>query len=124
MTFEEGLYNGLKSIVSNRIYPMTAPQDSEVPYMIYSLGQTVRPNELDGFRNLIEQQFQLDTFHTNYGSLKSIHSSIISTLKTFNNSTVGVYVQEITIDTEAISYEPSVEKHRGTIEFTVHYEEV
>lgn len=129
MDLEQGLKIELSTIkgLNNKVFPLSAPEGTAVPYLVYSLSGADRTDELtSGFAALVGGRYQLNIFHLNYGSLKAIMHSAVSSLKGLQNRNMagsGPYVQQLTIEDEHEIYEPETRLYNGIIDIMVFYEE-
>lgn len=124
-TFEESLVTELSAIagLSNKIFPVTAQQGTQVPFLIYELNNIDRTMVTSGFDGLIESTYQIMIAHTTYSSLKSLTKLVTDKLKTFQQRNIGVYVQEIDIISQSEHYDDPSLFYLSQIDFQVNYTE-
>lgn len=128
MDLEQGLTAELSSIagLTDKVFPVTAPQGTLAPYLTYALGGNDRAKTLSGHDGLVESQYQLDLYHTSYASMKALKKLVIANLKTYDLRNIGgsgPLVQQAEIITDFETYENEVELHKGIIELNIHYTE-
>jgi len=128
MDFEEGLTAELSAVagLAGRVFPITAQQGVQVPYLTYNLGGNERLQYLGGHDGLVQSQYQLDLYHSSYANLKAIKKAVIASIKSYVQRNIGgsgPYIQQVEILNEFETYEESVKLFRGIIEFAVHYDE-
>lgn len=125
MDLEQGLTVELSAVpgLSNKVYPITAAQGTNVPYLTYVLGGNERTQDLLGHDGLVKSQYQLDLYHSTYAELKALKKLVLQTIKTFslrNLGGSGPYIQQVELMTEYETYEDGVKLYRGMVEFNVH----
>jgi len=128
MDFEQALTAELTAIpgLGSKVFPIVAPQDTEAPYLTYSLESNERVQSLTGHDDLVHSQYQLNLFQASYAGLKVLTKAVIRNLKTYNQRNIGgtgPYIQQVEILNELEAYEEGVKLYKGIIEFDVHYSE-
>lgn len=127
MSFEVALRQELLSIIS-KIYPLTAPEGTLVPYLIYTSSEGTYDKDLNGFLDSKEVSCELDIIDSSYSGMKSISKQVVDKLKSFEQRTVGtngLYIQEFTFDDDSPElYENEVNMYRKIISFRVYFKEV
>ena len=125
MYFEECLVTQLASIngLNAKIFPITCPEGTLTPYLCYELNNTDMTQELTQYSGLVGRSYQLTLVHTSFNSLKTLKSSIISKLKTFQGSNIGIYIEQIDIQNDFEIYETGSMYYMGIVEFTVYHQE-
>src|SRR5262245_22501536 len=76
MTLEQAIYNKLKnypplaSLVAGRIYPMTYPQGSVLPAVVYQRTSKISDYSHDGEAGSSESRYQISSFADTYSQAK------------------------------------------------------
>lgn len=127
MDIEQGLRSELITIsgLENKVYPLTAPEDTNPPYAVYTLTGTERVKTLNGYDGALWSTFQIDVIHSTYSGLKTLMDSILAKLKglTRNIGGTGPYIQNTDILTEFETYEHESNLYHGIIECRFFYSE-
>lgn len=100
----------LTTLVSGRIYPLTAPQNVVKPYITY---QVINGNNNQCFSGGIYQKdirFQIDCWSTSYSNVKAISESVVNSLIGFKSSN-NINVMD--------SYESETLLYRQIIDFNL-----
>lgn len=111
----------------NRVFPLQAKQNQEVPYVVYERIQTERERTLSGYPGLVTVYFQLDVYEKAYTNLKTVSANIVTKLKTIEGTTLGTYfIQLLNIEneSEAVEDDKDVKWYRTTFEISISYNEV
>lgn len=128
MDFEEGLTDELSAItgLTDKVFPVVAAQNTQAPYLTYSLGNNDRAQNLSGHDGLIQSQYQLDLYHSTYANLKALKKLVIANIKSYNLRNIGgsgPFIQQVEIINDFETYEDGVKLYKGIIEFNVYYDE-
>lgn len=128
MDLEQGMTAELSSIagLSEKVYPVVAPEGTKAPYLVYALSSNERTMNLTGHDGLVQSQYQLDLYHATYAGLKALKKLVIANLKTYvlrNIGGTGPYIQQVEIINDFETYEDVVKLYKGVIELEVNYTE-
>lgn len=130
MTFEAALRAELITItgLSNKVYPVNAPEGTAAPYVTYESGLLDEEKTLGGFLTSGSLECSLDVLGATYGDMKSYSKAVKAKVKTFVNRTIGTggpFIQDIEFAELAPElYESEVNMYRCIITFTAYYQEV
>lgn len=91
MNFEESLVYELSSIgeLRDRIYPLSAPEDTEPPFLIYVSSEGVKVQSLEGYSDLTEVTFEIHITTVNYSLLKSLTRQVMDRILSFYSRPIG-----------------------------------
>jgi len=87
MSLETKLYSllsadeGVLALVSTRIYPLTAPQEAEMPFVVYTRVSSNRLYSLTGYSNLEYPRMQVDCYGVTYSEMKLLSEAVIAALR-------------------------------------------
>jgi len=89
MSLEVDLFAALKSLVSNRVYPVMFPQPAQGVPVWPAIRYTIDTNpevdlEGDGDDTTAQQSVQLDGVATTYAGMRSLRLSIMNAMTTFD----------------------------------------
>lgn len=73
---EQDLFNALKGLVSNRVYPLVMPQSPTYPAIVYNRIAVNAQNVLEGGSTIDQVRFQVDTYATTYAGAKTIAAQV------------------------------------------------
>lgn len=78
------LFPILSPLVSERVFPLVAPEtaDNAPPYIIYTPISAVPEQTFDGHTGDEWVRVQVDIYHTDYDELLALHSQVIKALDT------------------------------------------
>lgn len=129
MDFEQALKSELCSIasISNKIFPMYAPESTPTPFVIYHKSRVDLIKTLDGTSKTRDGNYSIDIIANNYADLQNAFLSVKNKLVSFelrNIGTNGPFIQMITIDTITELFEDVPKLYRANIEFRAFYTEV
>lgn len=74
----------VSNIVSTRIYPLIAPQDSAMPAVVYQRVSTVPVNSLAGDSGLDAVRIQISCWASTYAGAKSLAVAVKNAVLTMN----------------------------------------
>lgn len=112
-------YANLTSLVSTRIYPNIAPQESTLPIVVYRTVSSVRETAMGSDPGIVETRVQLSCFGTTYSSAKNVAKQV--RLATQRWSGTGVF--DTFIDSEVDLYEPNTLYHHVMVDIKIHHTE-
>jgi len=87
---DELVNSELTNLIGERIYYVKAPQDVEVPYVMFFVVSSVREHDHDGASHLASARFQFSIFAQTYHEAKRITEQIQSVLQAFSGTIGGV----------------------------------
>src|SRR3972149_5680654 len=64
------------AIVSTRIYPLIAPQDAAVPFIVYQRISGNPVNEMAGYASLENPRYQVDAYADSYAAARDLATKI------------------------------------------------
>jgi len=103
---------GLTALVSDRVYPVKAPQEPSYPLVSYSMISGQPQNTLDGTGSLNNSLFQFDVYADTYAEALSVADALEAAMAvaSFTNS------MQSRIDAD---FETSVEQYRIILDFSI-----
>ena len=127
MDFEKALRAELIGIsaLSNKVYPVNAPEGTSAPYATYESGDLAEIKTHEGFGATGTLECTVDVFGKTYGEMKAVSRATKAKIKTFLGRVIGTdgpFIQNLTFeDLLPEMYEPNVDLYRKSITFTVFY---
>ena len=76
--------SNITGLVSTRIYPILAPQNTTFPYIVYRRISGVSINALEGELGTTEGRFQIDAYSTSYAEAKNYVNMLKQVIKKNN----------------------------------------
>lgn len=128
MSLEIALRQEIKNIpvLKNKIYPTNAPKDKAAPYLVYAV-QSTPLKDLNGYENSdVESHVLLNIFGNSYSEMKELTKTVKDIVKTFPFRAIGQagpFIENLTFDATAETYENELNLYRGIIPFTISYKE-
>ncbi len=128
MLLEKALRHELNAIaeINGKIYPTNAPEGkNKAPYLVY-VSESTPLKDLNGTKNSVDSYVLLNILSGSYGEMKDITQKVKKLVNTFPFRSIGVngpYIEDITIETTAETYENELELYRGIIPFKISYKE-
>ena len=77
---EVRLYDILKTLVANRVFPNLATQSTITPYIVYSNISSVPDTAICGTTRDSERLFQVDIYHLNHADMCALRETTITAL--------------------------------------------
>lgn len=87
--------------VSNRVFPLIAPQNTPLPLIVYQRTAVERPQSLAGNVGNPVVTLQLTTYGTSYTSVKNIARAVRMAIDGWTGTTASVTLQRTTLISEA-----------------------
>lgn len=129
MTFEAALRSELVTIsgLSNKVFPIRAPEGTGAPYLIYLTGVGDYDKSLDGWHRSKGVPVELNIIHDSATKLRALAREVQSLVMGFEGkklATTGPYIDEVVLDGEGVEmYEPQADLYRKIINTRIYYEE-
>ena len=117
MSLETKLYtllsttSGVTDLVGTRSYPLTAPQDAEMPFIVYTRISSGREYSLDGYSSLENPRMQIDCYAQTYSAAKGLSEAVTTAMR-------GSSTFSVSWDDPRESFEED-ETYRISIDFSV-----
>lgn len=117
---------GVSSIVSERVYNGFAPQEVDLPFIIFQRERTERVRTLDGPDGLVEADFEVNCVSLTSSQLQMLADEVRLAMDNYTGSTKGVAIQRMMLDneTETVEVETSGSDKRirvRSLDFTIWY---
>lgn len=111
-------HDGLAELVSNRIYPVTAPQGAEMPYVVMHIIDTVHQEALSGSSGLARSLLQINSFALErFALVAPIAEQVRQAVQGFQGTAGGVYIDGVNMAGERSAYnEPQSGQDPGVFE--------
>lgn len=125
MSIEEGLNAHLRDhvdSVSERVYPVTAPQHTVMPYLTYRRISTPQDYAHDGPTGLHRPRFQIDGYGKHFTDVMDIAAEVRAALSGHVGDLDTKPVQACKIVSEHNTYEYEAEAHRVIIDVIIWYQ--
>lgn len=105
---------------SPRIFPLTLPQDSTLPAIVYSMISAVRPVLVDGKTDVPQVTIQFDAISDSptagYSETKAIAAALIALLGGYRGTVSGVEILSASIASERDGVEDSGSFYRASVD--------
>jgi hypothetical protein len=103
MKFEEALVYELSEIamIRDKVFPLSAPEDSEPPFVIYVSSEGVKVRSLEGYSDLTETTFEIHVTTVDYTTLKSLTKQVMDKIFSFYSRAIGEagpFIKSVSID--------------------------
>lgn len=120
---EEVINKELEIILINKVFPINAPKDTQLPYLTYQANSGENLRSIDGnYSNVFNSSFAIDLYCKTYSELKIKTELILKTLKGIWNKTVdSMYIQAIRVGEPTELYEHEIDCYRSNIEIQIFY---
>lgn len=107
----------LKSIpeVSQKVYPLGAPENATLPFLVYISDGATEDDSLSGWIGSFNSEMEVNVLHSSYKAMKRLTAQVVSKLKT-------VTEVSLTISEEAPEvYESQIQAYRKAIHIKIMY---
>jgi len=129
MTFEEALRTELITIeeLNEKVFPLTAPEGTEAPYLIYVCSRGQNDKALDGFQKSKSVSVEINVIHERAAQMRALArqvKTVIMGMEKRRIAETGPYIEEIVFENEGIElYEHEVDLYRCVFDLTFYFEE-
>ena len=126
MDFEQALRYELSlvSAVTNKVYPLNAPEQAIEPFVIYTSSEGQREQNLNGWATMREVDCEIQVVATSYGDVKSITKDVITKLLSMLNRSIGVdgvLIRDLEYDKPTELFDQDLQQYRSVIDIRVRY---
>ena len=123
-------FAGLSALVSDRIYPVTLPQNVEMPAVTVALVSDIRIQAMGGFTGLVRARYQVTSWSGehddgtagNPDEAVAVAKQLISALDGWTN-TVGTVVQHSEVINKLQRHEADTQTYFVPVDVRISYEE-
>lgn len=127
MNFEQALRAELITIsgLSNKVFPMQAPEGIATPFVIYQKSMTEYIKTMDGTTGTRMGRYEIDILAITYSDLQSYLVAVKNKLISFENRFIGTggpFVQSVMIENLIELFEDRVKFYRANFEIVFYYE--
>lgn len=110
--------SAITSLVSTRIYPMVAPQNSTMPYITYSTITNTPSDTKSGVSKVDSILVQFDIYDTTVLSVEGIYEALRATLDFIAPGTYNsIQIDGVAFRNERPFFEEDFEVHRKSVDF-------
>ncbi|MCJ8008118.1 hypothetical protein ACFFF5_17805 [Lederbergia wuyishanensis] len=112
--------------LKNRIYPTNAPEGERAPFLVYQKSRFQQTKTFEGIQNHTEAGYLLNILCSSYSQLQDLSIKLrkqLDTLPLRNIGNEGIYIQDMTVNNQAETYENELQLYRGIFDVTFYYEE-
>jgi hypothetical protein len=88
----------IASTVSNRVYPLVMPMNTDFPAIMYTVLNTKSDSHLKGTTGIAESMLQLDGYGQNYSSLLSLMELVRLEIQSIRGTYDSVFISSIDLD--------------------------
>ncbi len=115
---------GVMATAGTRIFPVTYPQDSALPVIVYQRTANVPQYTHDGEANVFESRFQISSFATTYAEAKTTSLKVKRALRPFmagQTSIGGFKIGALFLENEFDLHNPEDVEHLSTFQILQDY---
>jgi len=118
--------SGITDLVSDRIYFVIAPQETEKPYMVVTKVDGPRSHSHEGSSHLAHPRFQFSVFATKYSDAKNVIAALQTALDGYSGTMggeSGVKVGAALYEDENDFYETDTKLHHVAADYIIWHSE-
>ena len=79
---EESIFDALKNLASNKVYPLVMPEKSTLPAIVYTRIANNAQNVLEGGATIDQIRFQVDTYASTFFAARLLAAQVRSAMET------------------------------------------
>lgn len=107
--------SGVTALVSTRIYPDMAPQNTTFPYIVFQKLQTQPTDTKEGVSKLDKILVQVDCYSNNYDNAHSLAASVRTALDRYTGTINGHVVDKIIFSNDSSGSPQDVPTSTGSM---------
>ena len=116
--------SGVTALVSDRIYPLRAPQDTAKPYVVFFVVSSEHDRHLHGPSGVVEKRIQVDAYADTYEAAHAVSEAIRRALNGYSGTPVATKISRISLLTERDADEGAdTLLHRASQDYQIDYYE-
>jgi len=117
----------ITSLVGTRIYPDTAPQKCDSPFIVYSKIDTTREMHLRGATGVCVARFQLDVYASSRMICETIIEQVRLRFSGFKGNWGTTFIHQVRMESESVGWDIESGKdtgiHTGSVDLVVIFTE-
>jgi len=110
---------GVTDIVGTKIYPVVAPQQTETPFIVYSVVSSIPTNTKDRISEIDTMRVQVDCYEKTYTLAEALSSAVRLALDNATGTKNGVLIDGLAYENEQDFIEEDNDYFRKSIDFFV-----
>ena len=111
--------SAVADLTDGDIFPGVAPQDTDTPYVVYTLISSVPVLNKDKKRSVEELRFQIDAYADSFEEVNGLCEKIRAALEFKSGQIAGYQVMSILFDNENDNFESSPEIFRKQQDYKI-----
>jgi len=129
VTFEEALRTELITIgeLNEKVFPLTAPEGTEAPYLIYVSSRGRYDKSLEGFQKSKSVSVEINVIHDRASKMRALARQVKALIMGMEKRRIaneGPNIEEIVFENEGTElYEHEVDLYRCVFDLTFYFEE-
>lgn len=129
MTFEEALRTELITIeeLNEKVFPLTAPEGTEAPYLIYVSSRGRHDKSLEGFQKSKSVSVEINVIHDRASKMRALARQVKALIMGMEKRRIaneGPFIEEVIFENEGTElYEHEVDLYRCVFDLTFYFEE-
>jgi hypothetical protein len=129
MTFEEALRTELITIeeLNEKVFPLTAPEGTEAPYLIYVSSRGRHDKALEGFQKSKTVSVEINVIHDRASKMRALARQVKALIMGMEKRRIaneGPFIEEVIFENEGTElYEHEVDLYRCVFDLTFYFEE-
>ena len=116
-------YAGLTALIAARMYPVVAPQDATVPFVVYQEISNERISAMGVDTNIARPRFQFTSYGSDYEEARTVAKQVQLSLQRFSGVVATVTIDDIFIETDLDDYDPETRLFSVVQDFEVIHRE-
>lgn len=120
-------FAGLSALVSTRVHPIVAPQNSAVPFVTYRRISAQRYSGYGEDAGIVSARYQFDAIATDYDTARAVIEQVRLALQRWKSPSSSPEIIDVFCEDERdLPFEPAVQPQPlfgASFDFTVHYRE-
>lgn len=117
-------FAGITALLSTRIFPLRAPDQLVVPFIVYQKITGNREQSHTGSSNLANPRFQVSCWGSTYASAKAVSRQVVLALDAFKGVVSGVDIQFSDIESEVDTFDEDTKLYRVLLDVIFWHQEV
>ena len=112
---------GLSALTGSRIYPLKAPQNATLPYVLYTMITAIPTPAMGDDAPVTQYIFTLESIGSTYGESKQVAAQVRDCLQRYVEGNGADQIRSTHLTSETDLYDDTVEYYRTEQNYDIYY---
>ncbi len=106
----------VSAIIGTQVFPQRAPQQKDLPYVVYEMISSQHMKDMDGASGLANPLFRVTSWETTYKKVKTLAEAVRLALVGFRGTILGTKIQGIFLENQLDGFDLRPDGSEGNAE--------